>query len=103
LTLFPAHYYDRTLPQEYIQDLPGSGSDTLALPTQKALGLLARTGPEEGVSDARRVWFVIFKKEIDEYRAMGSPTHPHLEWLEKNFHLDRSEDWGEMTIYVFSR
>ena len=103
LTLFPAHYYDRTLPQEYIQDLPGSGSDTLALPTQKALGLLARTDPEDGVSGARKVWFVIFKKEIEEYRAMGSPTHPHLEWLEKNFHLDRSEDWGEITIYVFSR
>jgi len=103
LTMFPAHYYDRTLPQEYIQDIPGSGSDTLALPTQKALGLFARSDSEDGVRGAKNVWFVIFKKELDEYRALGYATHPHLEWLEKNYQLDRLEDWGEITIYVFSR
>jgi uncharacterized membrane protein len=103
LTMFPMYYYDRTLPQEYIQDIPGSGSDTLAFPTQKALGLFARSGLEEGAGNARKVWFVIFNKAIDEYRALGYPTHPHLEWLQRNFHLDKQEDWGDITIYVFSR
>jgi uncharacterized membrane protein len=103
LTMLPAYYYDRNLPQEYIQDPPGSGADTLAFPTQETLGLIARAGVEESVGSAKRVWFVIFKKAIDEYRALGYPTHPQLDWLEEHFHLDRQEDWGDISIYVFSR
>jgi 4-amino-4-deoxy-L-arabinose transferase-like glycosyltransferase len=103
LTMLPAYYYDRNLPQEYIQDIPGSGADTLALATQETLGLIAEPGVEEGVNNAKKVWFVIFKKAIDEYKALGYSTHPHLEWLQKNFHLDRQVDWGDISIYVFSR
>jgi mannosyltransferase len=103
LTMLPAHYYDRDLPQKFLQDAPGSGADTLALPTQKILGLIAQTSVEESVGDAKKVWFVIFTKAIDEYRALGYNTHPHLEWLQAHFNLDRQEEWEDISIYVFSR
>jgi hypothetical protein len=38
LTFLPTHYYDRSLPQDFIADEPGSPSDTLAYPTQKRQG-----------------------------------------------------------------
>ena len=41
LTFLPTHYYDRSLPQDFVADEPGSPSDTLAYPTQQALGLFA--------------------------------------------------------------
>ena len=103
LTMLPAHYYDRDLPQKYLQDTPGSGADTLALPTQEILGLIAETSMEESVGDAKKVWFVIFTKAIDEYRALGYKTHPQIDWLEKHFRLERREDWEDISIYVFSR
>lgn len=103
LTMLPAYYYDRELSQKYIQDVPGSGADTLALPTQEILGLIARTDIEDGVGDANKVWFVIFDKAIDEYQALGYPTHPHIKWLEQHFKLERLEDWEGISIYVFSR
>jgi hypothetical protein len=60
LTFFPTHYYDRTLPQSFIADEPGSRSDTLAYPTQQALGLFATPDVETAVQGHERVWFVIF-------------------------------------------
>ena len=103
LTMLPTYYYDRDLPQKYLPDVPGSGADTLALPTQKILGLVAESSIEDSVGDATKVWFVIFSKAIDEYRSLGYKTHPQLTRLEANFSLERQEDWEDISIYVFSR
>jgi hypothetical protein len=102
--MLPAYYHDRELSQKYIQDIPGSGADTLALPTQEILGLTAEASLEESVGEAKKVWFIVFNKAIEEYRALGYPTHPHLSWLEEHFRLEKREDWEDnISIYVFSR
>jgi len=103
LTMLPAVYYDPDLPQRYLADPPGSGSDTLALPTQQALGLIAERSLEAAVGDAPRVWFVIFERAIREYRDLGYETHPHLTWLDAHYRLERVETWDDVLLYVYAR
>jgi 4-amino-4-deoxy-L-arabinose transferase-like glycosyltransferase len=101
LTMLPMVYYDRDLPQRYVADPHGSGSDTLALPTQRVLGLVADPGLQSAVGDAKRVWFVIFSQAIEEYTVEGYKSHPHLVWLEENFALDWIETWVDIQLYVY--
>jgi hypothetical protein len=99
LTYFPMVYYDRSLPQKFIADPVGSGSDTLALPTQEVLGLFAINDPQTAAGDSKRVWFVIFDRAVDEYKPN---PHPHLEWMRTNYVLGRVKKIGDMTIYEFT-
>ena len=72
LSMLPAAYYARTLDQQYIGDEPGSAQDTLAVPTQEMLGLLAAPTLEVAVGDASRVWFVVYTRTERELAAMGA-------------------------------
>ena len=101
LTALPAVYYTPDLPVRYLGDPPGSGSDTLAAPTQEVLGLWAYPTLEESVEGARRVWFVIFEQAIREYQADGKESHPHLEWLETSYDLKSVEDWDDLQLYLY--
>jgi hypothetical protein len=103
LTMLPSVYYDRQLPQDYIADPPGSGSDTLAPATQEVLGLIALPSIDSVGDSKDRIWFVIFQRAIDEYQAMGYQTHPHLAWLDKHYSLDHIEAWGDIKTYVYIR
>jgi hypothetical protein len=96
LTYFPAHYYDQALPQVFLGDPPGSGSDTLAYPTQQALGLYATT-LDAATSGAGRVWLVIFKQAIAE--AQG--VHPHVAWLEAHGTRVETLAIGDMDVMLF--
>ncbi len=55
LSLLPAIYFDRSLPQVYIADTPGSPEDTLAPATQEVLGVSAKPNIQTAVSNAPRV------------------------------------------------
>lgn len=103
LSMLPSVYYDRALPQVFVGDTPGSGSDTLALPTQEVLGLFAEPNVEAAAGDARTVYFVIFARAIDEYRALGQPTHPHLAWLQNHFTQRGVTRFNDLLLYEFSR
>jgi hypothetical protein len=103
LTMLPCSYYDPELPQTYMADVPGSGSDTLALPTQQVLGLFAVDEIESAVGDFRQVLFIIFSREIDEYRALGFKEHPYLGWLQDHFHQSQIMAWGDVSLYVFQK
>lgn len=103
LTMLPMVYYNRDLPHYYVTDEPGSGSDTLALPTQQALDLIADPNLQFAVEDTEKVWFVIFSKAIEEYKDEGYKTHPHILWLEDNFILERIEIWDDIRLYVYVR
>jgi len=81
LTFFPAHYYDPSLRQVFCPDLPGTGADTLALPTQEALGLLATPISQTVVAGVEGVWYVAFEQTWDEYRALGYADAPNWAWL----------------------
>ncbi len=101
ITMLPAFYYDESLPHTYIADSPGAGSDTLALPTQEALGLIAQPDAISAVGDAQQVFFVMFAREIGDYEALGVVNHPHLSWLMENFSLDEQTAWDDLSVYKF--
>ncbi len=100
LTFFPMHFYDRALPQTYIADPPGSGSDTLYRSTQAEMGLFAAADPQTATGDAARVWFVIFDKAVDEYRPA---EHPHLAWLYAHYSARGVWHVDDLAIYEFVR
>lgn len=100
LTFFSCHYYDRELPQTFIADPPGSGSDTLALPTQEALGLFAQE-LEETTAGHERVWLVIFDRAVAEYQATGYPDHPHLTWLKAHYRPRGVIHFNDLSLYLF--
>ena len=103
LTMLPAVYYDDTLPHRYLADPPGSGSDTLALPTQQVLGLMAFPDVESAVENVSRVFFLIFSREPAEYQELGFASHPHLSWLETHFNQGNQWEWKDLLVYEFSR
>ncbi len=100
LSFFPMHYYDRTLPQTFLADRPGSGSDTLALPTQKVLGFFAVNEIESATQGSGRVWLIVFDRAIEE---VAPEPHPHLAWLEA--HYAQKSVWrvDDLAVYEFVR
>jgi mannosyltransferase len=100
LSFFPSHYYDRSLPQAYLGDAPGSPTDTLALPTQEVLGLLAQPDIGHATGEARRVWFVVFQRALDEARELGV-ENPSKAWLEARYHLSSSIRYNDLVIYLY--
>jgi len=101
LTYFPTHVYDRSLPQTFIADEPGSPADTLAYPTQDALGLFAAPDLASAVARHQRVWFVIFRRAVDEYRAAGYPDHPQLSWLDERYMRVSVASFNDLDVYQY--
>lgn len=99
LTFFPMYYYARgdTLAQSFIADPAGAASDTLAEPTQQALGLFA--DPLEDATHARsRVWFVMFREaRAESARAMN------LEWLRAQYQLVGETNFNDLELYLFEK
>ncbi|MBV6395811.1 MAG: hypothetical protein HFACDABA_01393 [Anaerolineales bacterium] len=101
-TMLPAVYHDPSLPQSYLADTPGSRADTLAPPTQQVLGLMAQPDLPSAVGSARRVWFVIFERSIQEYLEAGESAHPQLAWMNSHYSLIEIQTWGDLRVYLFS-
>lgn len=99
LSYFPMYYYARghLLPQKFIEDPKGGGSDTLALPTQEALGLYAES-LNNAVGQNARVWFVIFSEAGAE-----SPQVNNLEWMKTRYRLQREWTFHDLEIYLFEK
>ncbi len=103
LTALPMVYYGRGLPQRYLADRPGSPEDTLALPTQEALGLLAEPCVAGAAGGAERVWFVIFAQEEPQYLALpGYDAHPHLSWLRAHYTEGQPVAFQDLLIIPFT-
>lgn len=103
LSIIPSIYYDPTLPQIFVADPAGGRTDTLAPATREVLGLTAAPDMETSTRNARRVWFIIFKKSIVEAQASGAETHPHLQYLHQNFIQITQEELDGLQIYLFQR
>lgn len=103
LSYFPSRYYAPDLPQAFLADEPGSPNDTLALPTQQALGIFPEPDLMEAVNDYRGVYFVVFTRTIQEYQLMGNSEHPRLAWLKSRY--PRWEKWqfNDLEVYYFGR
>ncbi len=100
LSFFPSHYYDRNLPQEYVGDVSGSSTDTLALPTQEVLGLLAQPDVSHAVGDSGRVWFVVFQRALDEAATLGVENASKA-WLDARYTLSNSVQYNDLNIYLY--
>ncbi|MCP4139375.1 MAG: hypothetical protein GY755_03635 [Chloroflexi bacterium] len=103
LTALPLLYFAPNLPQKYIADAPGSGTDTLAFATQKSLDFFADKDLEGATKNADSVYFIIFKQSIMEYEEAGLDTHPHLQWLDKNYFLEKTEYRDDVIVYFYTR
>jgi len=101
LTFLPTHYHDRTLPQSFIADEPGSPSDTLAQATQQALGIAATADLETAVGDRERVFLLLFEQAREEFTATGR-EHPHLQWLQSHYRPADVHASGDLLIYEFA-
>jgi hypothetical protein len=103
ISALPAHYYAPDLDLGYVADPPRSGSDTLAPATQAVLAFVADADIAGAAGNAPGVWFVIFPREIDDYRSQGYAAHPALAWLEAHFSLEAQTSFGELRVYHFVR
>ncbi|MEP7287658.1 MAG: glycosyltransferase family 39 protein [Chloroflexota bacterium] len=99
LTLLPMVYYNRTLAQSYVRDTPGSGEDTLAIPTQKVLNLFADNCISAAAHGSSRIWFVIFQRQIAE----ESGASPSLGWLNVHYRQVSVEAYNDLLIYLYER
>jgi len=102
LSYLPALYYSPDLPQAYITDEPGSGSDTLAKATREVLELNASNDIAAATQGKRDVFFMIFRTAIEEYQAAGFETHPHLNYLNENYQLISVNEFGDLLLFKYS-
>lgn len=103
ISALPARYYAPDLAQRYLADPPRSGSDTLAPATQEVLGFIADPDIAAATGDATGVWFVIFPREIEDYRSQGYTDHPAIAWLESGYRLASQTMFGDLRVYHFVR
>lgn len=103
LSMLPAIYFDRTLPQTFIGDPPGSATDTLAPATQQVLKIKAETNIRSAVSGVKHVWYIIYQRSIDEYIQAGKSTHPDIEYLNSQFTLESQKTWGDLQILLYTK
>jgi mannosyltransferase len=103
LSVLPAIVFDRDLPQSFIGDAPGTGTDTLAAATQQALEIRAEKDIDSATKHAKRVWYIIYERSIAEYQAAGYKTHPDLEYLNSQFHLQSEERWDGLQLLLYTK
>jgi hypothetical protein len=101
--VLPAIYFDRTLPQTFIGDPPGSATDTLAPATQQVLKIEAETNIRSAVSDVKHVWYIIYQRSIDEYIQAGKTTHPDIEYLNSEYTLESQKTWDDLQILLYTK
>lgn len=105
LTMLPMVYYDHLLNieqdirQSYVRDIPGSPEDTLALPTQDVLRLWASPCVAAAANGRPRVWFVIFKEQIEQQGGVS----PDLAWMDAHYHRVRIETFNDLQVYLYDQ
>ncbi|MCX7840951.1 MAG: hypothetical protein N2559_16065, partial [Anaerolineae bacterium] len=99
LSFFPMHFYDRTLPQVFLADPPGSSNDTLARGSQEAMNLFP-IDFDDAVRGRARVWFVIFQTAIDE-AMQESRAHGNLARLDAVMRRGDAVAFGDLRIYRY--
>lgn len=103
LTALPGIYADRSLLQRFIGDLPGSPEDTLALPTQQILGLLADDCVQAAAGGSRRIWWVVFTSAEQQYREAERPEYQQaLDWLNAHYTPDSGSRFNDLEVHLFA-
>lgn len=103
LSALPMVYYDRDLAQRFIGDTPGSGEDTLALPTQETLGLLADACVQSAAQSGARVWWVTFDFAEQQYADAGRPDFQQaLDWLNTHYTAGEPQQFNDLTVTLYA-
>ncbi len=102
LTYFPMHVYAPDLASEFLADRAGSPEDTLAIPTQEALGVFATSTITEAVGTAERVWLIYFTEEVEQMEVREG-EHPALAWLEDRFVEVEQERFNDLVVALYRR
>jgi hypothetical protein len=102
LSYLPAFYYNPSMQQGFILDPENSSIDTLSPATRQILNVTAHKTIKNATTAAKRVWFIIYQTSMDEYTNAGK-FHPDLIYLNTNFELESTEQWGDLRIYLYSR
>lgn len=103
LSALPMVYYGRDLTQRYVQDVPGSSEDTLALPTQETLKLPADECIASAARGGKRFWFVVFDRLAKEYENVGRKDLVNaFAWLDTYFQLEDEFNFNDLTIYLYT-
>ena len=103
LTYFPLRVYAPDLPAVFLADPPGSPQDTLAYPTQEALGIYATPTVTAAVGTAEQVWLVYFPREVAEVEALGV-EHPALAWLGENHFAEvERRSFSDLVVALYRR
>jgi hypothetical protein len=96
LSYLPMHFYDRSLPQLWLADPVGAGSDTLSLETMRVLQI-SPTDLNAAINGHARVWFIIFQTAIDEAEREGhSPGN--LAVLDARMNRVDATSFGDLRI-----
>jgi mannosyltransferase len=106
ITALPMIYYQRHLPQRYVRDIPGSGSDTLAVPTQKVLRRLADDCVAVAAGGAEQVWYVAFDKLEEEMAQLveddpANTQYDSLSWLRAHYTKSGVKRFNDLSVYRF--
>ena len=59
------------------------------------------TGLPAGELRHDQVWFVIFRRAVDEYRAAGRPDHPHRIWFNQHYNLVSVNSFNDLDLYEY--
>ena len=107
ITALPMVFYDRALKQRFVRDIPGSGSDTLAVPTQQVLGLLADDCVAQAASGATRVWYVTFDQFEGEMADLvrddpENVRYDSLAWLNAHLRHEGTVAFNDLALNLFS-
>jgi mannosyltransferase len=103
LSALPTIYYGRELAQHYLGDTPGSSEDTLALPTQQALGLLADNCIQAASREAHRIWFVVFAAAERQYESAGRPEFREtMNWLNTHYTPIVQERFNDLNVTLYA-
>ena len=103
LSALPSIYYAPDLVQRYLADTPGSSEDTLAHPTQEALGLLADNCLQAASLAAKRIWWVMFDFASEQYAAAGRPElEQALNWLDDHYTRSGDTQFNDLDVILFT-
>ncbi len=106
ITALPLRIYAPELPQRYVRDIPGTGSDTLAAPTQRAIDWLASACPAEAANGAGRVWYVAFE-QFDDEMAEAAADDPAARaydsgaWLRAHYTEQEIARFNDLVVTLF--
>lgn len=103
LTALPVIYYQRDLQQRFIGDKPGSSSDTLALPTQQSLNILADSCAQAAAQGAKRIWWVIFDFAAEQYASQNRPEYQRaVDWLEAHYTRASTQKFNDLDLVLYT-